>query len=117
MRRFIVVCLFTLFPSLYEGWGLPVTESLAHGKPCLISNRSALPEAGDTFARYFDPENLLDAYQMIRAAIEDLDELRIWTARIVREFQPVSWLTTADAILCGFGHPLSGHVAASDGTV
>jgi glycosyltransferase involved in cell wall biosynthesis len=36
-------CRFTLFPSLYEGWGLPVTESLAFGKPCLVARNSSLP--------------------------------------------------------------------------
>ena len=34
-------CQFTVFPSLYEGWGLPVTESLAFGKPCLASSATA----------------------------------------------------------------------------
>ena len=53
-------CLFTLFPSLYEGWGLPVTESLCHGAPCLAANRTSLPEAGGTFARYFNPDDLQD---------------------------------------------------------
>ncbi len=33
-------CLFTLYPSLYEGWGLPVTESLCYGKVPLISDFS-----------------------------------------------------------------------------
>ena len=48
-------CLFTLFPSLYEGWGLPVTELLCCGKVPLVSNSSSLPEAGGPFAEYFDP--------------------------------------------------------------
>lgn len=37
---------FAVYPSLYEGWGLGVTEALAHGKPCLIASGSALSEAG-----------------------------------------------------------------------
>jgi glycosyltransferase involved in cell wall biosynthesis len=32
-------CLFAVFPSLCEGWGLPIAESLAHGKFCVASNR------------------------------------------------------------------------------
>jgi glycosyltransferase involved in cell wall biosynthesis len=63
--------LFTLFPSFVEGWGLPVTESLAFGKPCLIADHAALREAGGTLARCFDPENLHDAHRAIRATIED----------------------------------------------
>ncbi len=38
-------CLFTVYPSLLEGFGLPVLESLAHGKPCICSGRGALGEA------------------------------------------------------------------------
>jgi glycosyltransferase involved in cell wall biosynthesis len=38
-------CTFTVYPSLIEGFGLPVLESLARGKPCLCSNRGALGEA------------------------------------------------------------------------
>src|SRR5690606_20040285 len=37
---------FAVYPSLYEGWGLGVTEALAHGKPCLIAEGSSLSEAG-----------------------------------------------------------------------
>ncbi len=38
-------CAFTVYPSLYEGFGLPVLESLAHGKPCLCSAHGALGES------------------------------------------------------------------------
>jgi glycosyltransferase involved in cell wall biosynthesis len=92
-------CLFTLFPSFYEGWGLPVTESLGYGRPCIISNAASLPEAGGTLARYFDPDNAAEAYAVIRAAIEDPEGLASWGARIAREFTPVPWDRSARAIL------------------
>jgi glycosyltransferase involved in cell wall biosynthesis len=94
-------CLFTVFPSFYEGWGLPVTESLAAGKPCLISDRTALPEAGGALARSFDPDDANDAYAKIRAVILDRDDLSRWQARVVAEFKPVPWSATIDALLAG----------------
>ena len=92
-------CLFTLFPSLYEGWGLPVTESLAFGKPCLASNVTAMPEAGGTLARYFDPENVAEATRIIRATIEDRAGLAAWEEQVRREFRPVPWAAAADALI------------------
>jgi len=92
-------CLFTLFPSHYEGWGLPVSESLVYGKPPVISNRTSLPEAGGDFARYFDPDDLSDAYRIIRGVIEDPVGLREWQARVARDFRPTSWAQTAEALL------------------
>jgi glycosyltransferase involved in cell wall biosynthesis len=100
-------CLFTLFPSFYEGWGLPVTESLAFGKPCLIANRTSLPEAGGNLVRSFDPDNLHDAYAVVRQTIEDPAGLAQWEAQVRREFKPVSWSETVDALLMGLGDPLS----------
>lgn len=38
-------CMFTVLPSLYEGWGLPIGESFSFGKYCLTSNCTAIPEA------------------------------------------------------------------------
>jgi glycosyltransferase involved in cell wall biosynthesis len=100
-------CLFTLFPSFYEGWGLPVTESLGFGKPCLIADRTSLPEAGGKLVRSFDPDNLHDAYAVIRGVVEDHEGLARWEARIRREFQPVPWSATVDALLAGLGLPLT----------
>jgi glycosyltransferase involved in cell wall biosynthesis len=92
-------CLFTLFPSLYEGWGLPVTESYAFGCPCIISNTSSLPEAGGSLARYIDRENTTDAFRVIGETIEDQAGLRAWRDRVRREFRPVEWSQSACAVL------------------
>ena len=92
-------CLFTVFPSLYEGWGLPVTESLTFGKPCVISNATSLPEAGGRLARYFDPENIAEATRVIRETIEDRAALAAWEQRIASEFSPVAWDVSAQALI------------------
>jgi glycosyltransferase involved in cell wall biosynthesis len=92
-------CLFTLYPSFYEGWGLPVTESLAFGRPCIISSATSLPEAGGTLARYIDPDNITDAYRVIRETIEDRAGLRSWQDRVRCEFKPVEWSQSACAML------------------
>jgi glycosyltransferase involved in cell wall biosynthesis len=45
----------TIYPSLFEGFGLPVLESLSVGTPCVASWSSAMPEVGGDACRYFDP--------------------------------------------------------------
>ncbi len=59
-------CRFTVFPSLFEGWGLPIGESLWFGKPVICANNASMPEVGEKFATYFDhaqPNSLLEALQ------------------------------------------------------
>lgn len=48
-------CEFTVHPALYEGWGLPVSESLDFDKVCLTSNGSSLEEAGEGLTELLDP--------------------------------------------------------------
>ena len=48
-------CRLTIYPSLYEGWGLPIAESLAHGKLCLESGSSAMPDVGGDRLESFSP--------------------------------------------------------------
>ncbi|HPN60087.1 MAG TPA: glycosyltransferase, partial [Chitinophagaceae bacterium] len=45
-----------VFPSLYEGFGLPVLEAMQCGCPTLLSNNSSLPEVGGGAGAYFDPQ-------------------------------------------------------------
>jgi glycosyltransferase involved in cell wall biosynthesis len=91
-------CQFTVFPSLHEGWGLPVSESLALGRPCLASNTTSLPEAGGDLARYFDPENFDSAYRAVRGVIDDPAGLEAWREKVRRDFRPVPWSESATAI-------------------
>jgi alpha-1,3-rhamnosyl/mannosyltransferase len=79
------------FPSLYEGFGLPLLEAMRSGIPVLTANRSSLPEvAGDT-AILVDPEDV-DA---IAAGLERLLTDEAWRAlaveRGLRQAQPFSW--------------------------
>ncbi len=96
-------CLFTVFPSYYEGWGLPVGESLAFGKPCLASCRTSIPEVGGRFCRYFDPDNVTEAYTIIRGLIEHPDDLAAWEADIRENFRPTTWETAARVMLTKLG--------------
>jgi glycosyltransferase involved in cell wall biosynthesis len=95
--------LFTLFPSLYEGWGLPVTESLSFGKTVAASSSSAIPEAGGSFCAYFDPDNIAEAAQVIRGLIENPAQVASLEARIAGGFRMPSWDDTARSVLAALG--------------
>ncbi len=49
-----------VYPSLYEGFGLPIIESMACGTPVITSNISSMPELGGSAAVYVDPTNIAD---------------------------------------------------------
>jgi glycosyltransferase involved in cell wall biosynthesis len=81
-------CRFTVYPSLNEGWGLPVGESLWMGKPCVSADNTSLPEVGGNWVSYFkadDPASMDMALE--RALRGDFDglppdraQLRKWNA-------------------------------------
>lgn len=86
-------CLFTAYPSFAEGWGLPVGESLARGKPCVTSSSTSMPEVGGDFARYLDPFDWETGLSVIRSLLIDRDEITVWERRIREEFQPKTWVS------------------------
>ncbi|MDD2877197.1 MAG: glycosyltransferase family 1 protein [Acidiphilium sp.] len=92
-------CLFTIYPSFYEGWGLPVTESLSFGKPVAASNRASIPEAGGAFCVYFDPDDLNDAFRVIAQLILAPERVAALEQKIALEFRPPSWADSAAAII------------------
>jgi alpha-1,3-rhamnosyl/mannosyltransferase len=61
-------CAVFLFPSLYEGFGLPLLEAMSTGAACITSNVSSLPEVGADAAVYVDPTRV----EEIRTALEEL---------------------------------------------
>lgn len=85
-------CRALIFPSLYEGFGMPVLEAMAFGKPVLCSNVTSLPEVAGDAALYFDPrkpEEIMAAIARIMAEPE-------LTARLVER---------GDQRVASFGDP------------
>jgi len=88
-------CLAFAFPSLAEGFGLPVIEAMHFGKPVLLSKATSLPEIGGKYAYYFDDfdpsymsdklEETLNDYQLNRRA-----------ANIIEWSKQFNWNTTAE---------------------
>ena len=60
-----------IFPSLYEGFGLPLVEAMACGCPTISSNMASLPEIGGKAAHFFDPTEISDMAEAIRKVCED----------------------------------------------
>lgn len=87
-------CLFTIMPSLYEGWGLPVGESLSYGKTVVTSNSSSLPEVGGDLVRYCDPTSITSITEACRGLLEDPQALpemeRKIAAATLRSWQDVA---------------------------
>ncbi len=95
-------CMFTVFPSLCEGWGLPVAESLAQGKCCVASNRTSIPEVGGNLIDYFDPSNDDEAYAKIERLIIDPDYLKAREAQLRAEYRPRTWADCVRALVGKF---------------
>ena len=90
--------LFCVFPSLYEGWGLPVGEALALGKAVLCSDRGSLPEVGGDLVRYVDPWNSLAwADEMYRMATDDVWRLG-WEEKTRRNYSVRTWVNGAASV-------------------
>lgn len=61
-------CRAVIFPSLYEGFGMPVIEAMRNGKPVLCSNVTSLPEIAGNAALFFDPHKPEEICQAIEIA-------------------------------------------------
>ena len=87
-------CLLTLYPSLHEGWGLPVAESLSHGKICIASNRGSLPEISDLTV-LIDPHDVDAWVDAIRRYVTAPDKRAELESRIRSGYTPTPWDVSA----------------------
>jgi glycosyltransferase involved in cell wall biosynthesis len=92
-------CLFTLYPSLYEGWGLPVAESLAAGKYCIASNSSSIPEIAGSLIDYHDPHDSAGCLSLVERALFDGTFLRKREEQIRAGYRITSWRACAAQVL------------------
>ncbi len=83
-----------VFPSLYEGFGLPPLEAMACGCPVACSDAAALPEVTGGAARLFDPH---DPEAIAAAVLEVLAAPTDWARRGLERAAGFSWAQTARA--------------------
>ena len=88
-------CEAFLFPSLTEGFGLPIIEAMAFGKPVFISKLTSLPEVGGPHAYYFNDFQTEHMIEIINSGLKDYqdkpgkrEEIKQWANRF-------SWETAA----------------------
>jgi len=92
-------CAATIYPSRYEGWGLPVAESLGHGRLCLASSATSIVEISRDLPEFFDP---LEPHRLVSLVEKTLAEpawVRSRETEIRRRFVPTSWTYTARQVL------------------
>src|SRR5690606_29025422 len=91
--------LFCVYPSLYEGWGLPVSESLALGKITVTSNRGSLPEVQPDAALIIDPDDYLNWRDTVASLIASPSFRARAVQRVNNSFQERSWRATAEDLV------------------
>jgi len=92
-------CRFAVYPSFYEGWGLPVGEAACFGKVTAASNAASIPEVAGDLAVYFDPHDLDDMAAVLRRLIVDRAYLAGLESRLKATFHPRTWADCAQRLL------------------
>lgn len=87
-------CLFHTYPSLAEGWGLPVGEAAWFGKFSVVSSRSSLPEVCGPLVDYVDPENVNELAAVLEKVIRE-QSLRQQKEAAIAAAPLRSWVDTA----------------------
>jgi len=85
-----------VFPSIYEGFGLPILEAMASGTPVICSDATSLPEVGGDAPLMHSPEDVDTLTAHLRLMIEDADEKSRMTALGLARARQFSWSRCAD---------------------
>jgi glycosyltransferase involved in cell wall biosynthesis len=101
--------LLLVFPSLYEGFGLPVLEAMACGTPVVCSNSSSLPEVAGDAALLTDPLDTEKLAWTMRLALEDEPLRRDLREKGLRRAQGFSWPRAAQLSLMTYRASLTSY--------
>lgn len=99
LRVFYASATVFLFPSLYEGFGMPPLEAMAHGTPVVTSNVSSLPEAVGDAAVLVNPENVFDIARGLRKVLLEDEFREQLTTKGREQVKKFSWDRSAAQIL------------------
>jgi len=94
------------YPSLYEGFGLPVLEALVRGIPTVASNTSAVPEVSGDAAIGVDPRSVRSIAQALSSLVSDVGLADRMAARARAQAERFSWDETARLTLQVYEHVL-----------
>ncbi|MBP1650328.1 MAG: glycosyl transferase group 1 family protein [Bacteroidetes bacterium] len=83
-----------VFPSLYEGFGIPVLEAFACGCPCLLSSGGSLPEVGGDAALYFDPLDVNEISTAVNSILHDTEKRAELISKGLKRLEQFSWNNT-----------------------
>jgi glycosyltransferase involved in cell wall biosynthesis len=99
LRIFYDAAKVFVFPSLYEGFGLPPLEAMAHGTPVVTSNSSSLPEVVGNAAVLVNPENVFDIMRAVHRVLLDQPLRERLKQRGYEQAQRYSWDSSVQRIL------------------
>jgi glycosyltransferase involved in cell wall biosynthesis len=115
LRIFYDTAKVFVFPSLYEGFGLPPLEAMAHGTPVVTSNTSSLPEVVDNAAILVNPENVFEIMRGIHRILVDQPLREKLKQRSNEQVQRFSWDTSVRRIIQVYSEVANeGQVAAAE---
>src|SRR6266700_847625 len=103
-----------VFPSLYEGLGLPPLEAMAHGTPVVTSNVSSLPEVVGNAAVLVNPENVFEIMRALHRTLTDPALRDRMKERGYQQTARFSWETSVRRILEAYGHVMHGRRTHAD---
>jgi glycosyltransferase involved in cell wall biosynthesis len=99
LRVFYDAAKIFVFPSLYEGFGLPPLEAMAHGTPVITSNTSSLPEVVGNAAVLVNPENVFEIMRALLRVLLDQTVRDKFKQRGYEQAKKFSWDASARQIL------------------
>jgi glycosyltransferase involved in cell wall biosynthesis len=99
LRVFYDAAKIFVFPSLYEGFGLPPLEAMAHGTPVVTSNTSSLPEVVGNAAVLVNPENVFEIMRALLRVLLDQTVREKFKQRGYEQVKKFSWDASARQIL------------------